>query len=115
MADAKVSPAKSGPSLEETNQAKVNSAITVGVDIENPAVGDELLARAQLKAPSLTAEFVDKYELTDADLEDIASGLVPPPPYNGPVFATELHRTPGGWVSGPLGVPLEDIGKGKGR
>ena len=114
--DAKVTPpVKSGPSIQDANRNKVDSAVKVGADIENPAVGDDLLSRAQLRAPSLTAEFVDKYELTDQDLEDIASGLVPPPPYNGPIFATELHRTPGGWVSGPLGVALEDIGAGKGR
>lgn len=106
---------EAGPDLADANRAKVDSAVKVGADIEQPAKDDDLLARAQLKAPSLTAEFVDKHNLSDEDLEDIASGLVPPPPYNGPIYATELHRTPGGWVNGPLGVPLEDIGKGKGR
>ena len=69
---------------------------------------DPKLAAAQKKAPSLTREFVEKHKLTDEDLDAIARGEQPPPPVPGDA---DLYRTPGGWVSAPKGVPLEDAGK----
>lgn len=72
---------------------------------------EDLLKRAQAKAPNLSSEFVKQYGLTDDDLEDIASGAVPPPPTVGPVHNVDLHRTPGGWQVTPVGVPPGDAGK----
>jgi hypothetical protein len=71
-----------------------------------------LLAAAKARAPHLTAEFVAEHGLTDQDVQDIADGLVPPPPYIGPVPVVDLHRTPGGWQITPKGVSPEDVGKG---
>lgn len=70
---------------------------------------DDVFNRALARAPHLTREFVAEHELTDDDLEAIATGLEPAPPYNGPIKTTELHRTPGGWQVTPLGVQPEDL------
>ena len=70
-----------------------------------------LLERAQDKAPHLDQEFVDKHKLDDDYLERVARGEESPPPYNGPVFTTDLHRTDGGWQITPKGVKPEDVGK----
>jgi hypothetical protein len=75
------------------------------------AGGDELLAAAQAKAPSLTREFVDKMELNDETLAQIARGEIPPPPTPGPIHSSDFYRTPGGYQSVPPGVPPEDVGK----
>lgn len=75
------------------------------------AGGNELLAAAQLLAPSLTQEFIDQYGLTDEDLAAIARGEVPPPPTVGPIHNVDLHRTPGGWQVTPAGVAPGDVGK----
>lgn len=72
---------------------------------------EDVLKRAQAKAPNLTEEFVTQYGLTDGDLEEIAAGIVPGPPHVGPIHNVELHRTPGGWQLTPLGVPAEDANK----
>lgn len=74
---------------------------------------DDLLARAQARAPHLTADFVKEYGFTDNDLRDIADGLVPGPPRVGPIHNVDLHRTPGGWQVTPVGVPPEDVGKNR--
>lgn len=98
------------PGIELDNdldQAAVRRVNSAAVELE----ADDRLKRAQAKAPNLTQEFVAQYGLTDNDLEDIASGLVPGPPRVGPVHNVELHRTPGGWQLTPLGVPQEDAGK----
>lgn len=79
--------------------------------VDVPDENDDLLKRAQVRAPNLTAAFVEQYGLTDNDLEEIASGLVAPPPTVGPIHNTELHRTPGGWQQTAVGVPAEDAGK----
>jgi hypothetical protein len=71
-----------------------------------------LFVAAQERAPSLTREFCDEYGLTDKDLSDIASGLVPPPPTIGPIHTVDLHRTDGGWQITPVGVSPGDISKG---
>jgi hypothetical protein len=75
------------------------------------ADGDELLAAAQAKAPSLTREFVDAMELDDETLAQIARGEIPPPPTPGPIHSSDFYRTPGGYQSVPPGVPPEDVGK----
>jgi hypothetical protein len=81
-------------------------------DARPDAGGNPLLAAAQAKAPSLTAELVKNYKLTDEDLAAIARGEVPPPPYNGPDFSgTDLHRTPGGWQVTHAGQKPEDVGQ----
>jgi hypothetical protein len=74
------------------------------------AGGDQLLAAAQAKAPSLTRAFCDAYGLGDDILAGIARGEIPPPPTIGPVHTSDLYLTPGGWVSAPPGVPLEAAG-----
>lgn len=79
-------------------QAKVSAAPVV----------DELLERAQAKAPSLTAEFCDKHGLTDEYLEGVASGLIPPPPTVGPNPGSDLHFINGMWVNVPSGVSPEN-------
>jgi hypothetical protein len=72
---------------------------------------EDLLKRAQAKAPNLTQSFVTQYGLTDEDLEAIASGAVSPPPTVGPIHNVDLHRTPGGWQVTAVGVPPGDSGK----
>jgi hypothetical protein len=70
-----------------------------------------LLEQAQEKAPSLTAEFVKDYELSDDDLAKIARGELSPPPTVGPVHNVDLHKTEAGWQITPVGVKPEDVGK----
>lgn len=75
-----------------------------------PATGtDALWVRLKIMAPHLDREFAAQHGLTEADLEDIATGAQPPPPYIGPVPSVDLHRTPGGWQVTPLGVKPEDL------
>lgn len=85
------------------------SEVSAAVDVVPET--EDLLKRAQAKAPNLTQEFVDQYGLVDEDLEMIARGEVPPPPTVGPIHNVDLHRTPGGWQLTPVGVPPEDVGK----
>lgn len=73
--------------------------------------GADLLKAAQLKAPSLSKEYVSAYKITDEELRGIADGLVPPPPAIGPLHTTDLYLTPGGWQQTPPGVPPGDVGK----
>lgn len=70
----------------------------------------DLFKRAQLRAPSLTQEFVDAYDLSDEVLAGIADGLVPPPPAIGPIHTSDLYLTPGGWQQTPIGVKPADVG-----
>jgi hypothetical protein len=72
--------------------------------------GDKLLVAAKVKAPSLTAEFVSAYKLSDDELRMIARGEVPPPPTIGPVHTTDLYLTPAGWQQTPVGVKPEEVG-----
>jgi hypothetical protein len=70
----------------------------------------DLLKRAQVRAPSLTQEFVDAYSLSDEVLTGIADGLIPPPPAIGPIHTSDLYLTPGGWQQTPIGVAPADVG-----
>lgn len=88
-----------------------NIPAEVSAGVRPDAGGNRLLAAAQKMAPSLTAEFVDAYRLSDEDLAAIARGEVPPPPTVGPVHNVDLHRTPGGWQLTPVGVAPADAGK----
>src|SRR4051812_34993434 len=87
---------EAGPGVEldtDLDRASLQrSERSAAVDVV--ADDEDVLKRAQAKAPNLTAEFVTQYGLTDGDLEDIASGLVSPPPTVGPIHNVELHRTP---------------------
>lgn len=84
-----------------------------GFDLLDPdkkeSKGD-LFKRAQLRAPSLTEEFVAAYKLSDEHLAGIANGEIPPPPAIGPVHSTDLYLTPGGWQQTPIGVAPADVG-----
>lgn len=70
----------------------------------------DLFKRAQVRAPSLTQEFVDAYSLSDEVLAGIADGLIPPPPAIGPIHTSDLYLTPGGWQQTPIGVAPADVG-----
>lgn len=72
---------------------------------------DDLLTRAQVKAPSLTAEFVKQHGISDEDLEKFARGELSPPPTVGPEHSVDLHYVNGGWQITPVGVKPEDVGK----
>lgn len=78
-----------------------------------PDVSDDLLAKAQEKAPGISREFVDKHGLTAEQVEAYASGLDSPPPVPDPAedAVTDLHLTPGGWQATPKGVKPEGVGK----
>jgi hypothetical protein len=88
---------------------RIPAEVTPGVSPD--AGGDKLLAAAQAKAPSLTREFVDKMGIDDETLGQIARGEIPPPPTPGPIYTTDMYRTPGGYQQTPPGVPPEDVGK----
>lgn len=90
------------------NPDAIPAEVTPGVTPD--AGGDELLAAAMAKAPSLTREFVEAYKLGDDVLAQIARGEVPPPPTPGPLHTADLYLTPGGWQQTPPGVPPEDVG-----
>jgi hypothetical protein len=90
------------------NPDAIPAEVTPGVTPD--AGGDELLAAAQAKAPSLTREFVAAYKLDDGMLAAIARGEVPPPPTPGPIHTADLYLTPGGWQQTPPGVPPQDVG-----
>jgi hypothetical protein len=92
----------------DLDKASVQRADSGDVD---DAAKNDLLTLARVKAPSLTADFVKQYGLTDEDLKMIARGEVPPPPTIGPIHNVDLHLTPGGWQITPVGVPPEDVGK----
>lgn len=90
------------------NPDRIPAEVTPGVSPD--AGGDQLLAAAQAKAPSLTKEFVEKMGLSEQNLVEIAQGLVPPPPTPGPIYSADMYRTPGGYQQTPPGVPPEDVG-----
>lgn len=98
--------------------AEVGASSPAGLrgNYEPPAVADpadvkgaELLALAQAKAPSLTAEFVKAMGIGDDELRDIARGLVPPPPTPGPLHTADMYRTPAGYQQTPPGVAPHEI------
>lgn len=95
---------------EKTQTAGLKGRHTPGDGGVDALSGDELLAAAQAKAPSLTKEFVAAYKLSDDELRQIAVGLVPPPPTPGPVHTADLYLTPAGWQQTPPGVKPEDVG-----
>lgn len=104
---------EAGPGVEidaDLDRASVHRA-TAGSGSIDDTSGADLLVLAQAKAPRLTAQFVKDYDLSDENLRAIARGEVPPPPTVGPIHNTDLHLTPGGWQSTPVGVPPEDVGK----
>lgn len=114
--DEPVPPSGGAPNAA-TAEAAVKSAPasngfkgTDGFDLldKKESKGD-LFKRAQVKAPSLTAEFVSAYKLSDEVLAGIADGAVPPPPTIGPVHSTDLYFTPGGWQQTPVGVAPADV------
>jgi hypothetical protein len=88
---------------------RIPAEVTPGVTPD--AGGDRLFAAALAKAPSLTREFVDKMGIDDETLGQIARGEIPPPPMPGPIYTTDMYRTPGGYQQTPPGVPPEDVGK----
>jgi hypothetical protein len=88
---------------------RIPAEVTPGVTPD--AGGDRLFAAALAKAPSLTREFVDKMGIDDETLGQIARGEIPPPPTPGPIYTTDMYRTPGGYQQTPPGVPPEDVGK----
>ena len=88
---------------------RIPAEVTPGVSPD--AGGDKLFAAALAKAPSLTREFVDKMGIDDETLGQIARGEIPPPPMPGPIYTTDMYRTPGGYQQTPPGVPPEDVGK----
>lgn len=92
----------------DLDQAAVKRADSGDIDDASKA---DLLTLARVKAPSLTAEFVKQFGLSDEDLKMIARGEVSPPPTIGPIHNVDLHLTPGGWQVTPVGVPPEDVGK----
>jgi hypothetical protein len=88
---------------------RIPAEVTPGVTPD--AGGDRLFAAALAKAPSLTREFVTKMGIDDETLGQIARGEIPPPPTPGPIYTTDMYRTPGGYQQTPPGVPPEDVGK----
>src|SRR5215207_9236477 len=96
-------------SVPPVDPKRIPAEVTHGVLPD--AGGNRLLAAAQAAAPSLTQEFVDRYEISDEVLGQIARREVPPPPTNGPVRTSDLYLTPGGWQSVPPGQKPEDVGK----
>lgn len=88
---------------------RIPAEVTPGVSPD--AGGDKLFAAALAKAPSLTREFVDRMKIDDETLGMIARGEIPPPPTPGPIYTTDMYRTPGGYQQTPPGVPPEDVGK----
>jgi hypothetical protein len=49
--------------------------------------------------------------IDDETLGQIARGEIPPPPTPGPIYTSDMYRTPGGYQQTPPGVPPEDVGK----
>lgn len=88
---------------------RIPAEVTPGVTPD--AGGDKLFAAALAKAPSLTKEFVTKMGIDDETLGQIARGEIPPPPMPGPIYTTDMYRTPGGYQQTPPGVPPADVGK----
>lgn len=100
---------KPKPVTEESKTIAADQHPSGAGKVEPQSSGDDVLARAQKRAPSLTAEFADRHELSDEFLEGIASGLIPPPPTNGPIHTTDLHFVNGMWQQTPVGVAPEDV------
>ena len=101
--------AATGSVVPGVDPDRIPAEVTPGVSPD--AGGDKLFAAALAKAPSLTREFVDKMGIDDETLGQIARGEIPPPPMPGPIYTTDMYRTPGGYQQTPPGVPPEDVGK----
>jgi hypothetical protein len=111
---AETSKAADHKAAEKAGQAARDAEVAEAAKEAEPAKPEKersALERAQDKAPHLDQEFVNKHELDDDYLERVARGEESPPPYNGPVYVTDLHRTDGGWQLTPKGVKPEDVGK----
>lgn len=87
---------------------RIPAEVTPGVTPD--AGGNKLLAAAQAKAPSLTAEFVAAMGITDEMLGAIARGEQPPPPTPGPLHSADMYLTPAGFQQTPPGVKPADVG-----
>jgi hypothetical protein len=91
------------------NPMRNTAVVELSQGVVPNADGDELLAAAQRRAPHLTTDFLDKYDLDDDFLRAVAGGQEPPPPYIPDVpGAQELHRTPGGWQITAPGQSAKD-------
>lgn len=101
--------AATGSVVPGVDPDRIPAEVTPGVTPD--AGGDKLFAAALAKAPSLTREFVEKMGIDDETLGQIARGEIPPPPMPGPIYTTDMYRTPGGYQQTPPGVPPEDVGK----
>jgi len=101
--------AATGSVVPGVDPDRIPAEVTPGVTPD--AGGDKLFAAALAKAPSLTREFVEKMQIDDETLGQIARGEIPPPPMPGPIYTTDMYRTPGGYQQTPPGVPPEDVGK----
>jgi hypothetical protein len=66
-------------------------------DARPDAGGNRLLAAAQAKAPSLTAEFVKHYKLSD---EDLAAGRGAAAPVQRPALLRHRPAPDPGWLAG---------------
>jgi hypothetical protein len=97
-----------GNVVQGVDPDRIPAELSPGVSPD--AGGDKLLAAAQAKAPSLTKEFVEAFDLDDSQVAMIARGEEPPPPAVGPVHTNDLYLTPGGWQLTPPGVPPSDVG-----
>lgn len=101
--------AATGSVVPGVDPDRIPAEVTPGVTPD--AGGDKLFAAALAKAPSLTREFVERMQIDDETLGQIARGEIPPPPMPGPIYTTDMYRTPGGYQQTPPGVPPEDVGK----
>jgi hypothetical protein len=111
MAETKAADAKAAEKAEAAERAAEVKEATKAAEPREAEPERSVLERAQDKAPHLDQEFVNKHKLDDDYLERVARGEESPPPYNGPVYVTDLHRTDGGWQLTPKGVKPEDVGK----
>lgn len=99
---------EAGAVVPGVDPKRIPAEVTPGVT-PDPG-GDQLLAAAMAKAPSLTKDFVEKMGLSPEFLGQIARGEVPPPPTPGPIYTADMYLTPGGFQQTPPGVPPEDVG-----
>lgn len=98
-----------GEAFVAPNPMRNTAVVEISQGVVPNADGDELLAAAQVRAPHLTTDFLDKYDLDDDFLRAVANGQEPPPPYIADVpGAQELHRTPGGWQITAPGQSAKD-------
>lgn len=98
-----------GEAFVAPNPMRNTAVVELSQGVVPNANGDELLAAAQLRAPHLTTDFLDKYDLDDDFLRAVAGGQEPPPPFIPDVpGAQELHRTPGGWQITAPGQSAKD-------